>query len=106
MASLGLGESTIIDYLGRARRAGLGRPLPDELTDAALEVLLFPPEPAGMGRSVTAQDFDEITGVTEPCLCKSMTWLQTNARHRDFRRDMTVARLSQASPVRSIQDPM
>ena len=45
-ASLGLGQSTIIDYLGRARRAGLGWPLPDELTDTALEALLFPPEPA------------------------------------------------------------
>ena len=31
--SLGIGQSTIIDYLGRARRAGLAWPLPDELTD-------------------------------------------------------------------------
>lgn len=42
-ASLGIGQSTVVDYLARARRAGLTWPLPDELTDAALEALLFPP---------------------------------------------------------------
>ena len=41
-ASLGLGQSTIVEYLGRAQRADLGWPLPDELDDAALEALLFP----------------------------------------------------------------
>lgn len=44
-ASLGLGQSTIVEYLGRAQRADLGWPLPDELDDAALEALLFPPPP-------------------------------------------------------------
>ena len=46
-ASLGLGQSTIIEYLGRARRAGMGWPLPDELTDATLEALLFRTTRAG-----------------------------------------------------------
>jgi len=41
--SLGIGQSTIVDYLARARRAGVAWPLPDEMTDAALEALLFPP---------------------------------------------------------------
>ena len=45
-ASLGLGQSTIVEYLGRARRAGLGWPLPDALSDEALEAALFPPTAA------------------------------------------------------------
>src|SRR5689334_11373922 len=36
-----LSRSTVSDYAGRAAAAGRGSPLPDELTDAALEALLF-----------------------------------------------------------------
>ncbi|MDX2258790.1 MAG: IS21 family transposase [Hyphomicrobiaceae bacterium] len=42
-ASLGIGGTTVVDYLARARRAGIVWPLPDEMTDAALGALLFPP---------------------------------------------------------------
>ena len=41
-ASLGLGQSTASEYLGRARAAGLGWPLPEGLTDADLEQRLYP----------------------------------------------------------------
>jgi transposase len=40
--SLGIGRSTIQDYLGRAEQAGLRWPFPPELDDAALEDQLFP----------------------------------------------------------------
>ena len=36
--------STVVDYIRRAKVAGLGWPLPDELDDSALEALLFPPD--------------------------------------------------------------
>jgi transposase len=39
--STGLARSTVSEYAGRARAAGLIWPLPDELTDTALEALLF-----------------------------------------------------------------
>ena len=40
-------QSTVSDYVGRARRAGLGWPLPAAVDDdAAVERLLFPPAPA------------------------------------------------------------
>ncbi len=42
-ASVGIGQSTIVDYLARARRAGIAWPLPDDMTDEALEAKLFPP---------------------------------------------------------------
>jgi len=43
--SLGLSQGAINGYLSRARRAGLGWPLADELADERLEALLFPPPP-------------------------------------------------------------
>jgi transposase len=43
--SLRLSQGAISGYLSRARRAGLGWPLPDDLDDARLEALLFPPMP-------------------------------------------------------------
>jgi transposase len=44
-ASLSIGASTIIDCLHRARRAGLTWPLPEDLSDEALEQRLYPPQP-------------------------------------------------------------
>jgi transposase len=43
--SVGLSQGAVCDYLDRARRAGLGWPLSDDLDDARLEALLFPPPP-------------------------------------------------------------
>ena len=43
--SLRLGLGTVNGYVGRARRAKLGWPLPDGLDDDRLEALLFPPVP-------------------------------------------------------------
>jgi transposase len=40
--TVGVGRSTVQDYLARAVAAGLVWPLPPELTDDALEQLLFP----------------------------------------------------------------
>jgi transposase len=40
--TVGVGRSTVQDYLARAAAAGLVWPLPPELTDEALEQLLFP----------------------------------------------------------------
>jgi len=44
-ASLTVGATTVIDYLGRARRAGIAWPLPADVTDEALEARLYPPPP-------------------------------------------------------------
>ena len=41
--SLGLSQDAISAYLSRARAAGVGWPIPEELDDARLEALLFPP---------------------------------------------------------------
>jgi transposase len=44
--SLGLSQGAVSNYLSRARRAGLGWPLPDDWNDQRLEALLFPPPPS------------------------------------------------------------
>jgi transposase len=43
---VGVGRSTVQDYVTRATGANLGWPLPSELTDASLERLLFPKQAA------------------------------------------------------------
>ena len=42
-----VGVGTVSEYVGRAKRAGLTWPLPEELDDAALEAKLFPTRPQG-----------------------------------------------------------
>ena len=50
-ASLGVSATAAGECIRRARRAGLGWPLPEGLTDEALEDRLYPP-PAGRPRMV------------------------------------------------------
>src|SRR5260370_37135554 len=45
--SLGLSQGAVSGYLSRARAAGVSWPLPEDLDDARLEALLFPP-PSGI----------------------------------------------------------
>jgi Sigma-70, region 4 len=44
--SLGLSRGAVSGYLSRARAAGVAWPLPENVDDAQLEALLFPPPPA------------------------------------------------------------
>lgn len=52
--SLGIGRTTVQEYLSRTRAAGLSWPLPDDLGDGALEKLLYP-RSAGDVRGTFAQ---------------------------------------------------
>ena len=80
--SLGVGRTTAGEYLRRAKRAGLGWPLPDDLTDPELERRLFhlPGGEAGVAR--TRPDWPAIhrelrrTGVT-----LSLLWEEYRAVH-------------------------
>ena len=56
--SLRLSQGAVHGYLARARRAGLGWPLPEGLDDAELEARLYPPPAAvaaGSGRCRTGR---------------------------------------------------
>nr|MBF0220799.1 IS21 family transposase [Desulfobulbaceae bacterium] len=43
--SCGIARSTVSEYLGRAELMGLSWPLPEDMDDAKLERVLFPPLP-------------------------------------------------------------
>lgn len=55
--SLRLSTGAVNAYLGRARRAGLGWPLPEALDDARLEALLYPPAPAAAAEQRPVPDW-------------------------------------------------
>lgn len=57
--SCGIGSSTVGDYIQRVRNAGLNWPLPDELSDTALEQLLYPP-PTPHNSARLFPDFHEV----------------------------------------------
>ena len=73
--SLGVGQSTASEYLKRIERAALTWPLAAEMTDAALEALLFQPI-GGASRLVEAQpDWPTIHRELErPGVTLSLLW--------------------------------
>ena len=80
--SLGVGQSTASDYLKRVERAGLSWPLAAEMTDAALEALLFHPS-GGPSRLVEAQpDWPAIhRELRRPGVTLSLLWEEYRAVH-------------------------
>lgn len=57
--SCGVGSSTVGDYIQRVRNAGLSWPLSDQLSDTALEQLLYPPS-TPRNSSRLFPDFQEV----------------------------------------------
>ena len=58
--SCGIGRGTVGDYLHRAKAAGLKWPLPDELSDTALEQQLFPSTASQVSPSRFVPDFHDV----------------------------------------------
>jgi transposase len=58
--SLNISRSTVKDYQARAQKAGLGWPLPEALTEEALEQKLFPPLIVVEAPAKALPDFDYI----------------------------------------------
>ncbi len=83
-ASVGIANSTVSDYLRRARAAGFSWPLPAGLDDAALEAALFPAPPPSRVRRPEPdwgrvhQELHRHKGVTLQLL-----WLEYRAAHPD-----------------------
>jgi transposase len=82
-SSLGVARSTVSDHLRRSKEAGLSWPLPDDLSDSALEHLLFP-APAPVSTSRPLPDWKQVhkelrrKGVTLMLL-----WLEYRDAHPD-----------------------
>lgn len=81
-ASLGVGHSTATDYMKRVRLAGLTWPLSTDMTDAALEALLFHPS-GGPSRLVEAQpDWPAIhRELRRPGVTLSLLWEEYRGAH-------------------------
>jgi transposase len=58
--SCGIGRGTVGDYLHRSKAAGLGWPLPDDLSDTALEQQLFPSTVPQVSPSRFVPDFHDV----------------------------------------------
>jgi len=82
--SLRLPHSTVGDYLDRAARAGFGWPLPDDLSDTALEQKLFPPAPVVTDHGRPLPVWDEIhTELKRKGVTLTLLWEEYQAIHPD-----------------------
>jgi transposase len=83
-ASLGVSATAARDCIGRAQRAGLGWPLPEGLTDEALEVRLYPP-PAMAARDRRPQpDWAAVhRELRRPGVTLQLLWEEHRAAHPD-----------------------
>ncbi len=80
--SLSVGHSTVLEYEGRARRAGLTWPLDPKTDDAELERLLYPPpEPRSVVRPIPnwAEVWRELRGHKGVTL--QLLWLEYKNEH-------------------------
>jgi transposase len=82
--ALNIGYGTVVDYLNRAQRAGLGWPVPEGLHEHDLGRLLFPTQAVTGQRRFAEPDFPEVfqelkrKGVT-----KLLLWQEYRQRHPD-----------------------
>ncbi len=83
-ASLGIPLTTICDYIGRARAAGLSWPLPEGLDDAGLEARLFVQAVRPLTASLPLPDWEQIhRELRRPGLTLTLLWLEYKEQHPD-----------------------
>lgn len=80
---LGVARSTVQDYLGRAKTAGLSWPVPDDLTDAVLDEKLFgrPSTQTGLRRRVEPDWSALIRELKRPGVTLMILWEEYRAIH-------------------------
>src|SRR6476659_10511526 len=73
--SLRLSQGAVHGYMARARRAGLGWPLPDGIDDTQLEALLFPPPSSVAAEQRPMQDWAVVDReLRRPNVTLSLLW--------------------------------
>ena len=80
---VGVGRTTVQDYLSRAGAAGLGWPLAPDLTDEALEQLLFPgPSSKPGARRYPEPDWATLVReLKRPGVTLAILWEEYNGAH-------------------------
>lgn len=80
--SIGVGRTSVSEYVGRAARAGLSWPLPDHLTDAALEALLFPAPPPDAAATYPKPNWTHVhRELRKPGVTLSLLWEEYREAH-------------------------
>jgi len=83
-ASTGVGRTTLREYLYRARSAGLGWPLPDDLSDGELERLLFPRVSSEARGRIAQPDWAYVHAeLRRTGVILSLLWEEYRAAHPD-----------------------
>ncbi len=82
--SLGVGQSTVSEYLRRADRAGFGWPLPEGVTDADLETRLFRPQGGETRHGLAQPDWPAVhRELRRKNVTLSLVWEEYRAAHPD-----------------------
>jgi transposase len=85
--SLNISRSTAADYLERAKQAGIGWPLTEELSDQELEQRLFPPPPTLSGSARPLPDceyiYQELKTHKKFNLTLDLLWREYKEQHPD-----------------------
>jgi transposase len=82
-ASLSVGVTTAGETIRRARRAGLSWPLPEELSDEALERLLYPPAPVTKDRRAQPDWPGIHRELRRPGVTLQLLWEEYRSAHPD-----------------------
>ena len=83
--SVGVGKTTVYEYLARAEGAGLRWPLPAELDESAVEAPLFPPPSAELFANRPMPDWREVRRelTRGRHVTLRLLWLEWRAGHGD-----------------------
>ena len=83
-ASLSVSKTTVRNCLRRAEVVGLGWPLPDDLTDEALEARLYPPPQTVLEDRRPLPDWPTIhRELKRPGVTLQLLWEEHRARHQE-----------------------
>ena len=80
-----IGYGTVVNYLTRARNAGLSWPLPPDMDERALELALFPDQaPDAAQRGFAEPDFSRVhIELKSPGMTKQLAWEEYRQVHVD-----------------------
>jgi len=82
--ALNIGYGTVVEYLNRARQAGLDWPIPADLDERDLGRMLFPTQPPAGQRRFTEPDFPFVRqSLKHKCVTKQLLWQEYRQRHPD-----------------------
>ena len=80
--SLNIGYGTVVDYLTRAKQAGLSWPIPEDLCERDLGRLLFPTQPVTGQRRFAEPDFPAIhLELKNKTVTKQLLWQEYRQQH-------------------------